>query len=84
KLFEHVDLLSMGSRSVDYLHHLLHAMHLAYSERAQFLADDTFHAVPVQTLIADNSFKARSTIIDSNKANIYIELCVLSDCISYI
>ncbi|WP_431306673.1 hypothetical protein [Staphylococcus aureus] len=32
----------MGPRSVDYLHHLIQAMHLAYSDRAQYLADDTY------------------------------------------
>ncbi|OWU49830.1 hypothetical protein CEJ90_15545, partial [Staphylococcus aureus] len=37
KLLEHVDLPSMGPRSVDYLHHLIQAMHLAYSDRAQYL-----------------------------------------------
>ncbi len=37
KLLEHVDLPSMGPRSVDYLHHLIQAMHLAYSDGAQYL-----------------------------------------------
>ncbi|MBR8858992.1 gamma-glutamyltransferase, partial [Staphylococcus aureus] len=83
KLLEHVDLPSMGPRSVDYLHHLIQAMHLAYSDRAQYLADDNFHEVPVQSLIDDDYLKARSTLIDSNKANIDIEHGVVSDCISH-
>lgn len=83
KLLEHIDLPSMGPRSVDYLHHLIQAMHLAYSDRAQYLADDNFHEVPVQSLIDDDYLKARSTLIDSNKANIDIEHGVVSDCISH-
>ncbi|EVJ89380.1 gamma-glutamyltransferase, partial [Staphylococcus aureus M0752] len=83
KLLEHVDLPSMGPRSVDYLHHLIQAMHLAYSDRAQYLADDNFHEVPVQSLIDDDYLKARSTLINSNKANIDIEHGVVSDCISH-
>lgn len=83
KLLEHVDLPSMGPRSVDYLHHLIQAMHLAYSDRAKYLADDNFHDAPVQSLIDDDYLKARSTLIDSNKANIDIEHGVVSDCISY-
>ncbi|NGQ72154.1 gamma-glutamyltransferase, partial [Staphylococcus aureus] len=78
-----VDLPSMGPRSVDYLHHLIQAMHLAYSDRAQYLADDNFHEVPVQSLIDDDYLKARSTLINSNKANIDIEHGVVSDCISH-
>ena len=58
-------------------------MHLAYSDRAQYLADDNFHEVPVQSLIDDDYLKARSTLIDSNKANIDIEHGVVSDCISH-
>ncbi|WP_426286870.1 gamma-glutamyltransferase [Staphylococcus aureus] len=83
KLLEHIDLPSMGPRSVDYLHHLIQAMHLAYSDRAQYLADDNFHELPVQSLIDDDYLKARSTLIDSNKANIDIEHGVVSDCISH-
>ncbi len=84
KLLEHVDLPSMNEYLVDYLHHLIQAMHLAYSDRAQYLADDNFHEVPVQSLILyDDYLKARSTLIDSNKANIDIEHGVVSDCISH-
>jgi gamma-glutamyltranspeptidase/glutathione hydrolase len=39
---------------------------------AQYLADDNFHEVPVQSLIDDDYLKARSKLIDSNKANINI------------
>ncbi len=45
--------------------------------------DDKFHQVPVQSLIDDDYLKARSTLIDSNKANIDIEHGVVSDCISH-
>ncbi|RZH69879.1 gamma-glutamyltransferase, partial [Staphylococcus aureus] len=83
KLLEHVDLTSMGPRSVDYLHHLIQAMHLAYSDRAQYLAADNFNEVPVQSLIDDDYLKACSTVIDSNKANIDIEHGVVCDCISH-
>ncbi|GBU01792.1 gamma-glutamyltransferase [Staphylococcus argenteus] len=83
KLLEHVDLHSMGARSVDYLHYLIQAMHLAYSDRAQFLADDNFHDVPVESLIDDDYLNTRSKLIDSDKANIDIEHGAISDCISH-
>ncbi|MGT2398205.1 gamma-glutamyltransferase [Staphylococcus aureus] len=39
--------------------------------------------MPVQSLIDDDYLKARSTLINSNKANIDIEHGVVSDCISH-
>ncbi|EHJ08035.1 gamma-glutamyltransferase [Staphylococcus simiae] len=72
KLLEHIDIKKMGPRSVDYLHHLIQAMHIAYSDRAQFIADEDFSNIPIKALIDDDYLKERSTLINKDYANIAI------------
>lgn len=73
KLLEQFDIQSMGPRSTDYLNHLIQAMHIAYSDRAHYLADDDFYDIPVDALIDEGYLKERSNLIQGNRANFDIE-----------
>lgn len=79
KILEPFDLKSMGSRSIDYLHHLIQAMQIAYSDRAKYIADDDFYEVPVSELIDEDYLKQRNEIIDQHIANFNIEHGELSN-----
>ncbi len=47
KLMEGYDVQKMGVNSADYLHHLIESMHLAYADRAAYMADEDFF-IPCQ------------------------------------
>ncbi|WP_232156002.1 gamma-glutamyltransferase [Staphylococcus gallinarum] len=72
KLLEQFDISAMGPRSTDYLHHLIESMHIAYSDRASFLADESFYDIPVEALIDETYLKERSKLIHTNHANFEI------------
>lgn len=69
KLLEQFDIKHMGARSVDYLHHLIQAMHVAYSDRAHYIADEDYYDVPTKQLIDDTYLKERSKLINEQYAN---------------
>lgn len=69
KLLESFDLKNMKSNSVDYIHHLIQAMHIAYSDRAHYIADNDYFEVPVNQLIDENYLRERSTLINEHFAN---------------
>ncbi|GAA3319267.1 hypothetical protein GCM10020331_025450 [Ectobacillus funiculus] len=50
KLMEGFDVQKMGVNSPAYLHHLTEAMHLAYADRAAYMADEDFYDVPTKGL----------------------------------
>ncbi|MCG7338990.1 gamma-glutamyltransferase [Staphylococcus sp. ACRSN] len=72
KLLEQFDISAMGPRSTDYLHHLIESMHIAYSDRAKFIADDAFYDIPVKELIDESYLKERSQLIHDDYANFEI------------
>lgn len=73
KLLEQFDIKRMGARSVDYLHHLIQAMHIAYSDRAHYIADDDYYDVPIKQLIDEQYLKERSGLIQEQFANFDID-----------
>ncbi|PNZ30845.1 Gamma-glutamyltranspeptidase [Staphylococcus petrasii] len=73
KLLEQFDIKKMGPRSIDYLHHLIQAMHIAYSDRAHYVADDDYYKVPIEQLIDSDYLKQRSTLINETFANFDIQ-----------
>ncbi|GAX91089.1 gamma-glutamyltransferase [Effusibacillus lacus] len=69
KLMEGYDVQKMGLNSADYLHRLIEAMHLAYADRAQYMADEDFYPVPKKGLIDENYIKERRKLINPNQAS---------------
>ncbi|PZE22171.1 gamma-glutamyltransferase [Paenibacillus xerothermodurans] len=68
KLMEGYDVQAMGVNSADYLHRLLESMHLAYADRAAFMADEDFYPVPKQGLLDDRYINARRQLINPSAA----------------
>ncbi len=62
-LLEGYDLAALGHYSPEYIHHLVETMRLAYRDRARFLADAEFSAVPVDLLTSkEYATRLRETI----------------------
>ncbi|KKI91293.1 gamma-glutamyltranspeptidase [Bacillus sp. SA1-12] len=68
KLMEGYDVQKMGVNSPKYLHHLLEAMHLAYADRAAYMADEDFYDVPTKGLLDEEYIKERRKLINPYKA----------------
>jgi gamma-glutamyltranspeptidase/glutathione hydrolase len=73
KMLEGYDLKKMGSNSAEYLHHYLEAMHLAYADRAAYMADEDFYPVPKQGLLDDRYIQERRQLINSDKASTSVQ-----------
>lgn len=69
KLMEGYDNKKDGFGSAAYLHHLIEANHLAYADRAAYMADEDVYPVPKQGLLHDDYIKERRKLIDDNRAN---------------
>lgn len=69
KLMEGFDNQKAGANSVEYLHNLIEANHLAYADRAKYMADDDFYPVPKKGLIHDDYINERRKLILPDKAN---------------
>lgn len=69
KLMENFDNEKAGVNSSEYLHHLIEAMHLAYADRAAYMADEDFYPVPKNGLIDNTYIKERAKLIDGKQAN---------------
>ncbi|MCC5911050.1 MAG: gamma-glutamyltransferase [Clostridiaceae bacterium] len=66
KLMEGYDVEKLGLNSVEYLHRLLQAMHLSYADRAKYMADEDFIAVPKEGLINQEYINERRKLINPN------------------
>jgi gamma-glutamyltranspeptidase / glutathione hydrolase len=64
KLMEGYDVKKMGVNSADYLHRLIESMHLAYADRAAYMADEDFYPVPKKGLLDDKYIKERRELIN--------------------
>ncbi|MCR8644582.1 gamma-glutamyltransferase [Paenibacillus sp. N1-5-1-14] len=64
KLMEGYDVQKMGANSADYLHHVIESMHLAYADRAAFMADADFYPVPKKGLLDERFIKERRQLIN--------------------
>ncbi len=68
KLMEGYDVNKMGINSAEYLHRFIEAMHLAYADRAAYMADEDFYPVPKQGLLHDDYISERRELIHPNQA----------------
>lgn len=68
KLMEGYDVNKMGVNSADYLHRLIESMHLAYADRAAYMADEDFYPVPKKGLIHEKYIDERRELINPEKA----------------
>lgn len=64
--------MKAGFGSVASIHAQLHAMTLAFADRAQHMGDPDFHPVPVNQLLATNYLNDRWKSFDSTKANLNV------------
>lgn len=68
-LLETFDLQSMGHNSADYLHVLVEAMKLAYTDRDSYYADPEFVRVPAKGLLSKEYARERAKLIDMKQAS---------------
>lgn len=67
-ILEGYDIASMGFGSADYIHVFTEAKKLAFEDRAKYLADPSFSAIPVSQLISKKYAADRRKLIDRNVA----------------
>ena len=68
KQIERFDIAGLGKDSPVAWHLIAESMRLAYADRAQFIADPTFVAVPTTGLVSDSYLAGRSALISADKA----------------
>jgi len=68
RILDSYDLKGMGQNSAPYLHHLIEAKKLAYSDLARYVGDADHLTVPVSRLLADDFIAERRSHIDEKKA----------------
>ena len=67
---ENVDLSKIPFHSSEHIHLLSEIEKRAYADRAEYLGDEDFVYVPVDSLISKNYAKHRFKMIDSNKSTV--------------
>ncbi|AMM92825.1 gamma-glutamyltranspeptidase [Peribacillus simplex] len=73
KLMEGYDVQKMGANSPEYLHYLTEAMHLAYADRAAYMADEDFYDVPTKGLLDEDYIKERRKLINPNRSTVDVK-----------
>jgi gamma-glutamyltranspeptidase/glutathione hydrolase len=68
KMLEEHDLKGMGPQSTDAVHLTANAMQRAFLDRASYLGDPDFHAVPMKELVDDGYLKKLSRSINTPRA----------------
>ena len=58
----------MGANTPEYLHYLTEAMHLAFADRAAYMADEDFYDVPTKGLLDEDYIKERRKLINPNRS----------------
>ena len=67
-ILEHVDLVTMGHDSADYLHTVAEALKLAFADREAYLGDPAFVDVPEEVLCSSAYGRAQAARIDPRNA----------------
>ena len=67
-ILEAYDLSQLESNSTEFVHFLAEAMKLAFADRAHFLGDSDFVAVPIEGLISKSYAKKRQRLIQPDQA----------------
>ncbi|MFH0070311.1 gamma-glutamyltransferase [Peribacillus sp. NPDC056705] len=68
ELMEGYDVQKMGANTPEYLHYLTEAMHLAFADRAAYMADEDFYDVPTKGLLDEGYIKERRKLINPNRS----------------
>ncbi len=68
RLLESYDLKAMGHNSAAYLHHLIEAKKLAYSDIEYYVGDSASMKTPAEAFLADDYIRRRRALIDPAKA----------------
>ncbi len=72
-ILEEFDLHEMGHNSLDYLHHHIEAMRLAFADTRWYVADPELTDVPVKQLISKRYAKSRAALIDPHTATVDVQ-----------
>ena len=68
-ILEEFDLQAMGHNSADYIHTVLEALKLTFSDRHSFYGDQDFVDVPMEGLLSHAYAARRAALIDPNRGN---------------
>ncbi|MGE7903113.1 gamma-glutamyltransferase [Peribacillus sp. NPDC094092] len=68
ELMEGFDVQKMGANTPEYLHYLTEAMHLAFADRAAYMADEDFYDIPTKGLLDEDYIKERRKLINPNRS----------------
>ena len=73
RILEPYDLRAMGHNSADYLHHLIEAKKIAFSDLAHWIGDPAYMSISTDELLADRFVAQRRRLIDPERAAEYVE-----------
>ena len=69
KILEDYDLQAMGHNSVDYIHHIVEALKLAFADREAFIGDPRFiKQIPIDELLSSKYAARRRALIKRDRA----------------
>jgi gamma-glutamyltranspeptidase/glutathione hydrolase len=68
KLLEPYDLAGMGHNTPEYIHTLVEALKLSFSDRHHYYGDPKFVDVPIRQLLSDDYAAIRRRLIDATRA----------------
>jgi gamma-glutamyltranspeptidase/glutathione hydrolase len=68
KILEGFDLQALGHNSAAYLHTVVQALNLAFSDREHYIADPAFVDVPLDALLSEAYLRERRQLIDPDRA----------------
>ncbi len=73
-LLEKYDVQSWGANSVEYYHHLVEAIKVAFVDRDEWLSDPKFVKIPLNEFISKTYAEKRQKLIDSSLARKFEEI----------
>ena len=73
RILEPYDLRAMGHNSADYLHHLIEAKKIAFSDLARWIGDPAYMSISTDELLADRFIAQRRRLIDPERAAEHVE-----------
>jgi gamma-glutamyltranspeptidase/glutathione hydrolase len=67
-ILKNFDLEAMGHNSAEYLHTVICALELAFSDRHHYMGDPSFTAVPIEGMLSDEYGRDRAKLIQPGRA----------------
>lgn len=73
-LLEKFDVKSWGANSVEYYHHLVEAIKVAFADRDEWLSDPAFVNIPLDVFLSEAYADERRKLIDAKKAQAFEDI----------